>query len=206
MKYSYFQKLDILSSDDFQQVVAHADEVIHAKTYRAIHPDGTIQSAHKHAQIASSAIANYNFDIDSYSPHLTEGFVKVLRATQQALIENELTNPKPYMVRGYRNDVLVGWHKHFGDAPKAEWLKYYGKSLPTLEKLWVVIFYMHPNWDTSYLGDLQVGYTESKDLTEFPCLSNSIVAHHGEFGHSVKKLKFGYEGHRDVFMSHWIVD
>jgi hypothetical protein len=65
---------------------------------------------------------------------------------------------------------------------------------------------MHPNWDPKYGGALSIGLTENEITHTIDCLSNSLVAHNGYYGHGVKELIKGYEGDRDIFLSHWVSD
>jgi hypothetical protein len=87
----------------------------------------------------------------------------------------------------------------------AEWVKRYGKSVSP-QNLWLVIYYLHPNWNPKWHGELQVGIDPNIQYAEYQCLSNSMVAHVGYLGHSVNQLELGYDGHRDVFLSHWITE
>lgn len=206
MKSSYFQKLDVLPQEDFESLLQCKDELINDVTgYRVIYPDGTIKAPGVYPNIYKGAVSNFTFDIEGYEPHLSPKFMQLTRAIYQALVENNLPNPKPYMVRCYRNNKVVEWHKHFAAASFADWTVYYGRKVPP-KHMWVVIYYMHPNWDTKFKGDLQVGITPETQYAEYPCLSNSMVAHVGHLGHGVKELIMGYEGNRDIYLSHWITE
>lgn len=142
--------------------------------------------------VSKAAIFNKKKDIESFEPYISTPLTKVMFIIKDLLIENGVANPKPYMGRCYRNNIVTPWHKH--GVPKG--------VKPS--KFWVAIYYMHPNWDTKYAGDLKVGLTEKETVMEVPCYSNSLVMHNGYYGHGVEKLILGYEGDRDIFLTHWV--
>lgn len=169
-----------------------------------IHEDGTtskdtrLKETHTSALhpsdyvISKEAIFNNKKDIESFEPYISKPLTDVMYSIKKILNDNEVSNPKPYMARCYRNNIVTPWHKH--PAPKG--------VKPS--KFWVAIYYMHPNWDTKYAGDLKVGLTENETAIEVPCYSNSLVLHNGYYGHGVEKLILGYEGDRDIFLTHWV--
>jgi len=144
--------------------------------------------------VSKESIFNKKLDIESFEPYISLPLVKVMFFIQNLLLNNSFTNAKPYMARCYRNNIITPWHKH--TIPKG--------VKPS--KFWVAIYYMHPNWDSSYGGDIKVGLTEKETVLDVPCTSNSLVMHNGYYGHGVEKLKLGYDGNRDIFLSHWVID
>lgn len=196
-----------MSDEDFRELVQHKETIVSkGKGAITIHTDGsiTIDTSKKpnyensdsfYAYSTSKeAILNLNEDIEHYVPIIGEPFAKVLRATRDFLIENDVKNPRPYSIRTYRNNKTMRWHRH--------------TMMPNIRRqnFFVALYYLHPNWDVSYGGDLKVGLAEDESILTVPCYSNSIVIHDGFYGHGVDHLKLGYEGDRDVFTAHWISD
>jgi len=144
--------------------------------------------------VSKESIFNRKFDIESFEPYISSPLTKVMYNIKDLLINNSCVNPKPYMARCYRNNIITPWHKHTihkGVKPS---------------KFWVAIYYMHPNWDSSYGGGIKVGLTEKETVLDVDCTSNSLVMHNGYYGHGVEKLRLGYEGDRDIFLTHWVTD
>jgi hypothetical protein len=203
----FFQKCNLITVEEFDTLVCHKDSVVAKRTgATTIHEDGsiTVDTSLKHEtagkttfkdyRVSKDAIFNFKFDIEHFRPLLGDPFIPVLTATQNALIEFGVKNPRPYTCRAYRNNKTTKWHRHY--------------MLPNTprDKFWVTIYYMHPNWDIKYGGDIRIGVTEELDLLKVPCYSNSMVAHDGYFGHGVDEITLGYEGNRDIFATHWISD
>ena len=169
-----------------------------------IHEDGTITKdtrilpnltvARKPSDyiVSKESIFNDKKDISSFQPYIGDQLIKVMEKLHTILLETGIENPKPYMARCYRNNNVTPWHRH--SMPKGYKPK----------QFWVAIYYMHPNWDVSFGGDLQIGLTEDHILHDVPCYSNSVAMHNGLYGHGVKKLKLGYKGDRDIFLTHWV--
>jgi hypothetical protein len=150
----------------------------------ALHPSDYV--------VSKEAIFNLKKDIESFEPYISTMLTKVMFSIKDLLLENGVNNPKPYMARCYRNNIVTPWHKH--GVPKG--------VKPS--KFWVAIYYMHPNWDSAFGGNIKVGLTEKETVLDLECTSNSVVMHNGYYGHGVEKLRLGYEGDRDIFLTHWV--
>lgn len=197
-------KTNLLPAEDFQEVQDNKNNIINKGTGAlTLNLDGTITKDTRLKEgvdtpkytndyiVSPDAYFNFQGTTEGFEKLMGKTFVKVLDAIKQVMIENNLESPKPYMCRAYRHNVNIRWHKH--GFPK--FLKPH--------QFWLSIFYMHPNWDTKYGGKLHIGQTEQEVLHTFDCLSNSVVLHNGYFGHSVNDLILGYEGDRDIFLTHW---
>jgi len=205
VNHKIFNKQNLLNVKDFEELTNYKNNVVQQGTGAiTIHGDGsktvdtsvalerdgsTVWSDYN---VSKEAIFNYTYNIDNYLPHIGIPFVKTIYAIQDALKSFGVNNPKCYMSRAYRNNQITVWHKH---------------SKPDNCKpsnFWVTIMYLHPNWDTSFGGDIEIGIIEQEPIYKFPCYSNSIVAHNGYYGHAVNYLKSGYVGDRDILLNHWI--
>lgn len=202
-----YHKRDLLSEEDFRELVQHKEKVIgKGEGAITIHTDGSItvdnnkkenfeDSNHFFSYLTSKeSVVNLNYDIENFVPVLGEPFAKVLSAVKKFMLEQGIKNPKPYSVRAYRNNKVIRWHRH---------------TMPTnvhRKNFYVGIYYLHPNWDTSFGGALKIGLSDQETLLLAPCYSNSLVLHNGYYGHGVDELKLGYEGNRDIFLNHWITD
>lgn len=202
-----FHKLDLLSEQDFKALVQHKENIIgKGKGAITIEKDGsiTINDNKKYGledsnnffsyEVSKEAIINLNDDIEHFIPVLGEPFRKAFDAIEKSLLDFEVKNPKPYSARCYRNNKKMRWHRH----TMRESLK--------RQNFWVAIYYLHPNWDINYGGDLQVGLSDQEVILNAPCLSNSLVVHNGYYGHGVESLTLGYSGDRDIFLTHWVSD
>lgn len=202
-----FYKENLLSKTDFDNLVLHKETIINqGKGCTTIHEDGSVtidtslttgDSNNREPKwyeysVSKEAIFNYTYNIDMFLPYLGEPFINALYAKYQMLVENGVNNPKPYMARAYRNNQTTEWHMH----TKPDHVKH--------SKFWVTIYYLHPNWDIQYDGAIEIGMLPTEPVGKFNCLSNSMVAHNGYYGHGVNNLKFGYEGDRDILIAHWI--
>lgn len=218
MQYAHFQKLNVLPPEDFQKIIKDKEKLLsESSVTRKLLPNGLIETYNPATQkkngklftnVYQGAISNFNFDVESFGRILPPIFMTLLKTIQQTLIDNDLSNPQPYMARCYRNNSPVKWHGHFNgvnDEEHAEWISYYGKTVPR-KKLWLVIYYMHPNWNTEWRGELNVGLVPEETLIQYQCYSNSLVAHTGNFGHGVTTIINKYKGDRDIFLTHWITD
>lgn len=142
--------------------------------------------------VEQNSITNYKMDIEGFRILYPEIFITLLYSIQNAFITKGFKNPKVYTSRTYARNKIIDWHKHF----------HYGdKNID-----YCVIYYMHPNWDIKNGGRLNVSKTPAVPYKSFDCFSNSFIAHNGHYGHSVDILKNNYDGDRDIFLSHWIVD
>jgi hypothetical protein len=187
-----FHNTSLLNQNDFQNLLGYKDDLVNKRDKSiVINQDGTVQENTDH-KVFMGSIVNYKFDIDTYEKYIGNTFTNLMYHIKQWLESNNLADPKPYMVRCYRNNQVTYWHKH-GMLPGI---------LP--KNHWVVIYYMHPNWDISYGGQLNVSLVENEPMYKFETTSNSIICHNGYYGHGVDNLKLGYEGDRDLFLSHWV--
>lgn len=188
-----FYKTDLLSRLDFENLIAYKDNVVN-KRERSVVIDshGSVIENANDGKVFMGSIVNYQYSIEGYEPYIGKPFVSLMHNIKNWLMSNGLEEPKPYMVRCYRNNQITPWHRHAvlsGLKPKDHW---------------VVIYYMHPNWDVNYGGKLNVSIIESEPLYSFETTSNTIVCHNGYYGHGVNTLKLGYDGDRDLFLSHWV--
>jgi hypothetical protein len=201
---NYIHLQNILTDEEYKNLQSIKESVVRRDTGAiTIQEDGTIttdrrlKSTHTpllHANdyiVSQESIFNNKKDIDSFQPYLGSQLITVMEETKVWLTNNNVVNPKPYMARCYRNNIITPWHKH--SVPKG--------VKPS--KFWVSIYYMHPNWDIKYRGEIKVGLTEKEIVLEANCLSNSMIIHNGFYGHGVEKLILGYEGDRDIFLTHW---
>lgn len=192
-----FQALNVLSDEEYSQLMAIKQQVFRQRTGEiTIESDGKTTTRYQGKNglhLEQNSINNYRMDIEGFRVIYPDIFIKLLYAIQNKLKENGLTNPKPYISRTYARNDIKEWHKHviYGDNKNLDYC---------------VIYYMHPNWDTKNGGRLNVSKTPSVPYKSFDCLSNSLVAHNGRYGHSVDFLNKNYEGSRDIFLSHWIVE
>lgn len=202
-----FQKLNLLSEIDFKQLILDKEKLISSGDGAiTINSDGSVtkntelkeinsgQNKPNDYLVSKDSIFNYQYTIEGFKPYIGESFIKVLKSIEQVFLSHDLLNPRPYMVRAYRHNKLIPWHRHV--VPKNV----------KLSNFRLAIYYMHPNWDTSYGGQLHVGITEKETYKIFECLSNSVIYHDGYLGHEVKDLLLGYKGDRDIMLSHWIVN
>ena len=197
----YFQKLNVLSDDDYKNLMLDKDEVFqNGKGTITIDTEGNVDRKNYNPGIAESSdtsknlILNFTFDIERFRVAYPDSFIKTIYAIKDSLEENDVKNPMCASAVMYRNNVTTIWHKH-GIFPGVK-----------ASNFWVVIYYMHPNWDPAFGGQLSVGYVREENLGLYDCLSNSFVAHTGIYGHGVDHLKLGYEGHRDILLTHWITE
>jgi hypothetical protein len=201
------QKLNLLPEVDFQQLILDKNQYIYnGDGAITIHPDGSVtkdttlkeinsgQNKPNDYLISKDSIFNYQYTIQGFEPYIGKSFTKALEAINEVFLSEGLLNPRPYMVRAYRHNKLISWHRHV--IPKG--------VKPSNFRL--AIYYMHPNWDTNYGGQLHVGITEKDTCNIFECFSNSVIYHDGYLGHEVKDLVLGYKGDRDILLSHWIVN
>lgn len=193
-----FQSKNILSDSDYAELMQVKDSVFMQKPGCMIIDGSGNLTITRTDSIGSpidlNAIFNYKMDIEGYSIKYPPIFIKLLKSIQSNLIEHGLVNPRPYICRTYRNNCLTPWHKHtkLDNVKNTKW--------------YCLIYYMHPNWDTSYGGQLRVSKVADFPGEKFDCLSNSFVTHNGYYGHAVEELKKGYEGERDIFLTHWVTD
>ena len=200
------QITDLLSADQFQQVLIDKKSIINTGTGSlTLEKDGSITKDSRilnhltEARLASDYVIskdsyfNLQHNVEGFEKLIGKTFTNILYAIQKVLINNDLKNPRPYNCRAYRHNKTIKWHKHAHKGIKAR-------------NFWLSIYYMHPNWDTKYGGKLNIGLTEKDTVQTFDCLSNSVVIHNGYYGHSVDELKLGYEGDRDIFLAHWMTD
>lgn len=201
---NYYHKLNLLSDDDYKQLMVDKENIMDkGKGAITIHEDGSItidtrlkENASPNVQpndyiVSKESIFNLKHDIESFTPFIGDILTNAMTKIQLLLQEQNIF-VKPTMARCYRNNIITPWHKHLiprGVKPS---------------KFWVAIYYMHPNWDPKFKGDLKVGLTEKETVFETPCFSNSLVLHNGYFGHGVEQLILGYEGDRDIFLTHWV--
>lgn len=200
---------NVLDPVSWQEILVEKENIIGKGTGSiTIHVDGTITKdtrlkskvsegkpfllPHEYL-VSKESIFNNQYTIDGFEPFLGKVFTKTLYRIKDILEFHGLTNPKPYMCRSYRSNKKQVFHKHSLSGHKPS-------------KFYAVIYYMHPNWDTNYGGALHVGLSENELTHRFECLSNSLVAHNGYYGHTVFDLRLGYEGNRDIFLSHWATD
>ena len=188
-------KLNLLSPEEFQQIVEYKENIVNkGKGAITINEHGEYSINTDASSVFIGSIFNYQYTIEGFEPYLGRPFVNIFNIIQDYLKENGIVNPRPYMARCYRNNQKTPWHRHqllSGHSPKQHW---------------IVLYYMHPNWDTTYGGALGIGLMENEHVYEAQCLSNSLVAHNGYYGHGVEKLTLGYEGDRDLFLTHWLTD
>jgi Rps23 Pro-64 3,4-dihydroxylase Tpa1-like proline 4-hydroxylase len=199
---------DVLDADSFQNILVAKKNIIgKGDGALTLNKDGSItrdsRSKIKMADgytlkgnqylISKDAFFNYQYTIEGFEQFLGKEFTQLLQNFKDILESNGVKNPRPYMCRAYRHNMKIKYHKH-------------GLAGIKLSKFWLVIYYMHPNWDPKYGGALSIGLTENEITHTIDCLSNSLVAHNGYYGHGVKELIKGYEGDRDIFLSHWVSD
>jgi Rps23 Pro-64 3,4-dihydroxylase Tpa1-like proline 4-hydroxylase len=198
---------DVLSADDFQQIliakeniIGKGDGALTLLENGTVTKDvrGTIDIADDYPlkanefAVSKGTFYNYQYSIEGFEQFLGKEFTHLLHKFKNILESNDVKNPRPYMCRAYRHNIKIKYHKH----------NFTGKP----SKFWLVIYYMHPNWDPKYGGALSIGLLENEITHTIDCLSNSLVAHNGYYGHGVKELIKGYEGDRDIFLSHWVSD
>ena len=198
---------DVLDSDSFQNILVAKENIIgKGDGALTLNKDGSItkdtRSKIEMADdyplkdneyvVSKGTFLNYQYSIDGFEQFLGKEFTHLLYTFKNILESNGVKNPRPYMCRAYRHNMKIKYHKH----------NFIGKP----SKFWLAIYYMHPNWDPKYGGALSIGLTENEITHTIDCLSNSLVAHNGYYGHGVKELIKGYEGNRDIFLSHWVSD
>lgn len=100
----------------------------------------------------------------------------------------------------HKNSKNVDWHTHkkqFNTDP----LNF---SLPNR---YVVVFYLHKEWDDTFGGSLKVGESENNPIQSFKCDPNSCVIHSASLSHGVDNLNFDFLDtnlKRIVMYSHWV--
>ncbi len=207
-KVTVFQKTNLLEQSEFDQLQTYKKSLIKDKKPAVVlNSDGTTTILDKlepvnsgtglntDYEVSPGTFFNYRYNIEDYIPYIGEGYSNIMYKTQGVFKEKGLVNPRPYMVRAYtHNKPSVEWHKHI--RPK--------NIAPS--KFWISIFYMHPEWDVSYGGIMDIGLTDKEPIETYDTLSNSLIAHNGYYGHGVKKITMGYEGDRDIFLAHWVTD
>lgn len=194
-----------MPDEQFKAIVLHKENIVNkGDGATIINEDGSItkdaarkqghESTNKFSsyQTSKEAILNYRYDIDGFIPFIGEPFRPALESIKKSLEEFGVINPKPYSLRVYRNNKTTIWHRHTIPANTHR------------SKFWITIFYLHPNWNEMNGGSLQIGITDQEIILDAPCLSNSVAAHNGYYGHGVKTLKLGYEGDRDIMLTHWV--
>jgi hypothetical protein len=186
---------DLLPPEDFAQLAIEKDKFINTGDGAiTIEKDGTIT---KNTDVSANGIfggAFFNFtgDIERYREFLPPKLMDAIYATKKILVDRGLKNPDPTSVRCYRNNKTITWHTHTPVRP-----------MPN-NKFWMTLYYLHPNWDVKYKGDLHVSWLDAAPTSRIvPCTSNTVVGHVGYFGHQVKELIKGYEGNRDLLTILW---
>jgi hypothetical protein len=100
----------------------------------------------------------------------------------------------------HKNSRNVGWHTHqkeFSTDP-------FNFSLPNR---YVVVFYLHKEWDNVFGGSLKVGESENNPIQSFKCDPNSCVIHSASLSHGIEWLDVDFLNtnlNRIVIYSHWI--
>lgn len=198
-----FQKLDLLSPEDFAGILAHKDTVVNkgGEGGVRINEQGEIYIESDHTHVYQGSVLNYQLTIEGFEPYFGKPFTNLMEHVRAQLIENGSVNPRPYSARCYRNDGNIFWHRHTPPVPLPDALK--GSKI---KNLWATLYYMHPNWNVNSGGELKIGLIEEEHLFIAPCYSNSLVAHNLFYGHTVDNVVNNYEGHRDLFLSHWVCD
>ena len=199
-----FQKLDLLSPEDFANMLEYKELVVNKGGEGGavtINEQGEVHVENDISVAFRGAVFNYELTIDGFEPYFGRPLTQLMEHIRDQLIENECVNPRPYSARCYRNNANIFWHKHMPPMPSPPILA--GRKL---KKLWTTLYYMHPNWDPAFGGDLKICLIEEEHLFIAPCYSNSLVAHNLYYGHTVDNLVRNYEGNRDLFLSHWVCD
>lgn len=209
VKHQVYHKLNVLSTEDFNALVAYKDNIINqGKGFTTIEEDGSISIdttlktgvitdtplVHDY-EVSKELILNKKLDIDGFIQVLGQPFYPAFANIQKLLTNAGIKNPRPFNARAYRhNNPYIPWHRHTV-------LKNYKPS-----GYWITIYYLHPNWDVAYGGALRVGLDEITDILVANCISNSVVIHNGYYGHGVQKVLPGFEGDRDILLIHWLSD
>jgi hypothetical protein len=187
-----FYANNLLSATDFETILVHKETIVNKRDKSIEISSEGIVTESLDTKVFMGSVVNYQFDIDSFEPYIGKPFIFLMERIKKWLVDYGLNDPKPYMVRCYRNNQITPWHRHgvlSGVTPPNHW---------------VVIYYMHPNWNPIHGGKLNVSIIETEPLYSFDTLSNTIVCHNGYYGHGVSDLKLGYQGDRDLFLSHWV--
>lgn len=187
-----FYNANLLPNVEFNDLISYKDNVVNKRDKSVIIQENGEVDVTDDRKTFMGSILNYQFTIEGFEPYIGSPFISLMHKIKDWLESNSILDPKPYMVRCYRNNQNTLWHRHgvlSNTSPKNHW---------------VVIYYMHPNWDMKYGGKLNVSLVESEPMYSFDTTSNSIICHNGYYGHSVNDIKLGYEGNRDLFLSHWV--
>ena len=122
---NYIHLQNILTDEEYKNLQSIKESVVRRDTGAiTIQEDGTIttdrrlKSTHTpllHANdyiVSQESIFNNKKDIDSFQPYLGSQLITVMEETKVWLTNNNVVNPKPYMARCYRNNIITPWHKH----------------------------------------------------------------------------------------------
>lgn len=101
------------------------------------------------------------------------------------------------------------WHK---DSRNTEWHTHQKQFITdpfnfSLPNRYVVIFYLHKEWDNVFGGSLKVGESENNPIYSFKCDPNSCVIHSASLSHGVEWLDVNFLNtnlKRIAMYSHWI--
>lgn len=196
--HNIFHKTNLLSDREFKNLVEYKENVVDKGTAATtIHADGEITQDKRIHAVNKNTIFNLLLDIEAFGPYYGKPIVDLMYAIQTQLKEFGAKNPRAHSAQINRANGPCGWHKHPSIIKGNE-------RKPS--KLWATIYYLHPNWDVKYDGKLHIGLIETEILYEANCYSNSLIAHTGYYGHTVKCVNPGFEDNRDTLVMNWTVD
>ena len=198
-----YQKTNLLNDEDFDNLVKYRDyrnDNNHGAIFRedgsmTLLTDLTEDDEDFSFKKTKTTVISHNFSIDDLTKGMGEPFRPTFIQTQKAMLELGLKNPQPFESRFLRLNVITEWHKHLPLKKYKQFNQF---------NTWVSTMYMHPKWDTKHGGALRVGLIPEEIIATCQCYSNSVIFHPVFYGHDVAPIYSGYEGDRDVLVTHWV--
>jgi len=168
-----------------------SSSVITNKEWNDIFGDGSVCGAEKKKIIVDCSTNNKN---DYIVLH------KIFSAIEKILSDHIKKEVRMTGFVIHQNNLSGKWHTH-----RKEFIADpFNFSLPNN---YVVVFYLHKEWDDIFGGTLKVRESENNPIQSFKCDPNSCVIHSASLSHGVGSLNLNFlttQLKRIVMYSHWV--